>query len=100
MTSDRLIIDDARDYLPLFQIDRVFGPYGRKGHLKAIWMQRRDGSNPVQSAMRSGTRYSYLEQLEHGNCWHLKRLDRRDENGVMVNTRPVFLQVLTECMAR
>ncbi len=74
--------------------------YGRKGHLKAIWMQRRDGSNPVQSAMRSGTRYSYLEQLEHGHCWHLKRLDRRDENGVMVNTRPVFLQVLTECMAR
>ena len=27
MTSGRLIIDDARDYLPLFQIDRVFGPY-------------------------------------------------------------------------
>jgi hypothetical protein len=28
LTSGRLIIDDARDYLPLFQIDRVFGPYG------------------------------------------------------------------------
>ena len=27
LTSDHLIIDDARDYLPLFQIDRVFGPY-------------------------------------------------------------------------
>ena len=27
MTSDHLIIDDARDYLSLFQIDRVFGPY-------------------------------------------------------------------------
>ena len=30
LTSDHLIIDDARDYLPLFQIDRVFGPYGMK----------------------------------------------------------------------
>jgi hypothetical protein len=28
LTSDHLIIDDARDYLPLFQIDRVSGPYG------------------------------------------------------------------------
>jgi len=27
LTFDCLIIDDARDYLPLFQIDRVFGPY-------------------------------------------------------------------------
>jgi len=27
LTSGRLIIDDARDYRPLFQIDRVFGPY-------------------------------------------------------------------------
>jgi hypothetical protein len=27
LTSGRLIIDDARDHLPLFQIDRVFGPY-------------------------------------------------------------------------
>jgi len=27
LTSDHLIIDDARDYLPLFQIDRVSGPY-------------------------------------------------------------------------
>ena len=29
MTSGRLIIDHARDYLPLFQIDRVFGPYAQ-----------------------------------------------------------------------
>jgi len=28
LTSGRLIIDDARDYLSLFQIDRVFGLYG------------------------------------------------------------------------
>ena len=74
--------------------------YGRKGHLKAIWMQRRDGSTPVQVSVRSGTRYSYLEQLQHGRCWDLKRLDRRDENGVMVDTRPIFLQVVRECMAR
>ncbi len=28
LTSGRLIIDDARDHLPLFQTDRVSGPYG------------------------------------------------------------------------
>jgi hypothetical protein len=27
LTSDRLIIDDARDQIPLFQIDRVSGQY-------------------------------------------------------------------------
>ena len=30
------IIDDARDYLPLFQIDRVFGPYGVEAEAKRI----------------------------------------------------------------
>ena len=74
--------------------------YGRKGHLKAIWMQRRDGSTPVQVSVQSGTRYSFLEQLQHGRCWDLKRLDRRDDDGVMVNTRGLFLNVIAECMAR
>jgi hypothetical protein len=65
--------------------------YGRKGHLKAIWLQREDGSNPVETHARAGTRYSFLENLEHGRCWKLRRLDRR--------TRGVFIQVLVDCLA-
>lgn len=72
--------------------------YGRKGHLKAIWLRQEDGSNPVQTNARTGTRYSFVENLEHGRCWRLRRLDRRDEDGVPVSTRGVFLQVVTDCL--
>jgi len=74
--------------------------YGRKGHLKAIWRCQEDGGNPVQPSVRAGTKYSFIENLEHGRCWKLRRLDRRDEDGVPVSTRGVFLQVLLDCMAR
>ncbi len=72
--------------------------YGRKGHLKAIWLQREDGSSPVETHARAGTRYSFLENLDAGRCWKLRRLDRRDEHGVLVSTRGVFLQVVTDCL--
>lgn len=72
--------------------------YGRKGHLKAIWLQREDGSSPVETHAHAGTRYSFIETLEHGRCWKLRRMDMRDEHGVQVNTRGIFLQVLTECL--
>ena len=74
--------------------------YGRKGHLKAIWRCQEDGGNPVQPSVRAGTKYSFIENLEHGRCWKLRRLDRRDEEGVPVSTRGIFLQVVRECMAR
>jgi hypothetical protein len=74
--------------------------YGRKGHLKAIWRCQEDGSNPVQPSVRAGTKYSFIENLEHGRCWKLRRLDRRDEDGVPVSTRGIFLQVVLDCMAR
>ncbi len=74
--------------------------YGRKGHLKPIWAQRADGSDPVEARPNSGTRYSFIESLEHGRCWRLRRLDGRDGDGVRVSTRGVFLQVLTDCLAR
>jgi len=74
--------------------------YGRKGHLKAIWRCQEDGGNPVQPSLRAGTKYSFIENLEHGRCWKLRRLDRRDEDGVPVSTRGIFLQVVRECMAR
>jgi hypothetical protein len=49
--------------------------YGRKGHLKAIWLLQEDGGNPVETHARAGTRYSFRENLEHGHCWKLRRLD-------------------------
>jgi hypothetical protein len=73
--------------------------YGRKGHLKAIWLRREDGSSPVETHAHAGTQYSFVENLDHGRCWKLRRLDRRDEDGVLVSTRGVFLQVVTECLA-
>jgi hypothetical protein len=71
--------------------------YGRKGHLKAIWLRREDGSNPVETRAPAGTRYSFLESLDHGRCWKL-RLDRKDEDGVDFSTRGIFVQVLADCL--
>jgi hypothetical protein len=71
--------------------------YGRKGHLRAIWLQQDKGGNPVETNPQSGTRYSYIETLEHGRCWRLRRLDMRDDTGEMVTTRDAFFQVVKDC---
>jgi len=72
---------------------------GRKGHLKAIFLQEEDGSNPVTTHAQTGTRYSFLQSLESGRrCWKLRGVDGRDDDGVPVSTRGVFQQVLVECM--
>jgi hypothetical protein len=65
---------------------------GRRGHIKAIWLKREDGSSPVVSQVPLGTRYSYLERLEHGRCWALRSLGRCNE------LQPIFTQVVTDCM--
>jgi hypothetical protein len=75
--------------------------YGRKGHLRAIWLLRDDGSSPVQSRAHNGTRYSYIESLATGRCWQLRRLDRRDSttpDGTPVTGRDAFLRVVRDCM--
>jgi len=72
--------------------------YGRKGHLKAIWLRKEDGSNPVETRAPGGTRYSFLENLEYGRCWKLRRLDHKDEDGVAFSTRGLFVQVLVDCL--
>jgi len=73
--------------------------YGRKGHLKAIFLRREDGSNPVETHPSSGTRYSFIQNLDTGGrCWSLRRLDGRDEDGSRLNTRTAFLQVLADCL--
>jgi hypothetical protein len=72
--------------------------YGRKGHLKAIWLRREDSSNPVATRTPAGTRYSFLEGLDHGRCWKLRRLDQKDEEGVAFSTHGAFVQVLADCL--
>ena len=73
--------------------------YGRKGHLKAIWLLKQGGDNPVETRPPSGTRYSFLQNLDNGSrCWKLRRVDGRDDDGVMVSTRGVFVQVVTDCL--
>jgi hypothetical protein len=76
----------------------VKASYGRKKNLRAIWLHQEDGSNPVETHAQAGTRYSFIESLEHGRCWNLRRLDRRDEDGVPVSTRAAFLQVVADCL--
>jgi hypothetical protein len=72
--------------------------YGRKGHLKAIWSRRQDGSNPVDAHAPTGTKYSFTERLDSGHhCWKHRRLDRRDDDGTLVSTQGSFLQVITDC---
>ena len=61
----------------LLQAGFVTAVYGRKGHLKAIFMRQEDGSNPVQTDVQPGTRHSYRQHLESGHrVWALKRLRR------------------------
>jgi hypothetical protein len=73
--------------------------YGRKGHLKALWLLQEDGGNPVEARSRSGTQYSFLQNLDNGSrCWKLRRVDVRDDDGMTVNTRGAFLEVLKGCL--
>ena len=73
--------------------------YGRKGHLKAVWLGRDDGTSPVETNPRAGTRYSFLQTLDSGRrCWKLRQVSGRDDDGAAVTTRGVFLQVVTDCL--
>lgn len=73
--------------------------YGRKGHLKAIWLLQKDGGNPVETRARSGTRYSFLQNLDSGRrCWKLRRAEGRGGDGTPVTARGAFLQVVSDCL--
>jgi hypothetical protein len=72
--------------------------YGRKGRLKAIFLPREDGGNPIEVQPRPGTRYSFRQSLNGHHCWRLRELDGRDEAGNIVSTRWAFLQVLADCL--
>ena len=58
-----------------------------------------DGGNPVETHAQSGTRYSFLQKLGTGQqCWRLRRVDGRDDDGMPVATRGVFMQVVADCI--
>ncbi len=76
----------------------VKASYGRKKNLRAIWLCQEDGGNPVETHAQAGTRYSFLQKLGTGQqCWKLRRVDGRDDDGMPVGTRGVFLQVVADC---
>jgi len=78
--------------LRLLSMHLVRPVYGRKGHLKAIYLPAVDGSHPVK-APRPGTKYSFEERFECGTiAWRLKSLGKGDE------LRPLFAQVVTDCL--
>lgn len=78
----------------LLEARLVTAVYGRKGHLRAIFARQGDGSSAVGDKVYLGTRYSFREHLDNGHlCWKLRRLGSGNE------LRPVFLAVVTECLA-
>ncbi len=67
----------------------------RKGHVNRAVMFRRPGETKA-SSLRDylGTQYSFREHLDSGHvAWKLKPLGKGDE------LRPIFMQVVTGCMA-
>lgn len=67
--------------------------YGRKGHLRAIWIPHEDGGTPVVNNVPNGTSYSYREHLDTGHqVWALRRLGKGEQ------LKPIFTRVLADCL--
>jgi len=65
----------------------------RDGSPARAYLRPRDGlESPGRLSAYMGQRYSYIQHLQCGQTWVLRRLGRGDE------LRPIFLQVLTECL--
>ena len=78
----------------LIEAGQATAVYGRRGHLRAIFARRADGSAAVEASLRPGTRYSFREHLDNGRlCWKLRRLGQGNE------LRPIFRAVVADCMA-
>jgi hypothetical protein len=76
----------------------VMPSYGPKGHLRAIWLAKEDGGNPVETHARTGTRYTFLQNLDSGGrCYSFRPVDQRDESGAIVSMQGAFLQVVADC---
>lgn len=79
----------------------VNASYGRKKNLRAIWLREEDGGNPVEARARTGTRYTFRQNLDSGgHCYSFRPVDQRDESGAIVSMRLAFFQVVLDCMAK
>ena len=73
--------------------------YGRKGHLKAIWLRREDGSNPVEARARSGHSIQLPRKPRKRPVLEVSPLGSEGRGWRGLRTRGVFVQVLTDCIA-
>ena len=79
----------------------VTASLGPKGHLRAIHVRKEDGSHPVETQPRAGTKYSFQQHLASGHrCWKLKKLDLVDEDGVRFSTAGIYQRVLFDCLPK
>jgi hypothetical protein len=75
--------------------DHVRPIYGRKGHLRAIVLPKKDGSHPVEQSPRLSTKFSYRKRLDSRHTiWELRKLGKKNE------LRPMFMKVVTDCLAK
>lgn len=76
----------------------------RKGHInRAVQFPMPGEGRPVRVADYLGTRYSTKQRLGQGHsCWRLRALgDRPSETDLAPEeVRPVFLQVVLDCLSR
>jgi hypothetical protein len=76
----------------------------RKGHInRAVQFPLPGEGRPMRAADYLGTQYSMKQRLTNGHsCWRLRALgDRLSETDLApVEVRPVFLQVVLDCLAR
>ncbi len=72
----------------------------RKGCINRAILVVRPSEEPMRRTAYLGTRYSFQDHLEHGLCWDLKRLGgaRWGTNYAPQEVRPIFLQVVTDCL--
>lgn len=90
------------DHISLRELDRLHcaGRVSRivrrrDGAPVRAYLRPRDGlETPCRLSAYMGQRYSYYERLVDCRVWTLRRLGRGDE------LRPVFLQVLHDCLVR
>jgi hypothetical protein len=69
----------------------VRASYGRRKEVRALWLLKDDGSNPVETHVQAGTRYSFREALDSGlHCWKFRPLANRD--------RACFLRPVLDCV--
>jgi hypothetical protein len=73
-----------------------------KGRIARAIMFAAPGERLIWLSVYGGTKYSFLERLAHGRAWDLKRLGggRGATDYAPPEVRPIFLQVVTDCLSR